>query len=81
MKYSIESTESGCVETITFNGVTYTKRHTKTDYGSRCKDDEFYEQMENDGVCEEVLDKVCNTFDSFIASDFMDIAKWERNEG
>ena len=29
MKYSIESTESGCVETITFNGVTYTKRHTK----------------------------------------------------
>jgi len=76
MKYMIETTESGCVEIITLgDGSKYTKRHTKTDYGSKQEDDEFWEQMERDGVCEEILDKVCDLFDGFFASHFMDIAE------
>ncbi len=44
---------------------------------SRCEDKDFSEQMENDGICDEILDKVYDTFDSFLASNFMDIAELE----
>lgn len=55
MKYTIETTENGCRETIVMNnGNTYTKRHRKTFYGSECKDEESCNQMENDGYCEEM---------------------------
>lgn len=78
MKYVIETTETGCVETITFNdGSTFSKRHTKTDLGSREEDDEFCEQMEKYGICEEILDKVYDLFDGFFASEFMEIAELE----
>lgn len=76
MKYTIETTENGCIETITLsNRSQYSKRHTRTECGSRCKDDEFHEQMERDGICDEILDKVNDLFDGFFASDFMDIAE------
>ena len=76
MKYVIETTETGCVETITFNdGSTFSKRHTKTDFGSREEDDEFCEQMERDGICKEILDKAYDLFDGFFASELMEIAE------
>ena len=76
MKYTIETTENGCQEMIKMdNGKTYTKRHKKMFYGSECQDKEFCDQMENDGFCEEMLEKIYDTFDTFLASEFMDIAK------
>jgi hypothetical protein len=36
---------------------------------------EFCDQMENDGYCEEMLEKIYDIFDNFLASEFMDIAK------
>lgn len=76
MKYTIETTEKGCIETITLkDGTQYSKRHTKTDYGSTSEDDEFYQQMEKDHICEEVLDKVYELFDGFFAYDFIDVAE------
>ena len=37
MRYTIETTENGCQETIMMDdGRTYTKRHRKTFYGSEC---------------------------------------------
>lgn len=78
MKYVIETTEAGCLETILFNdGSAFSKRHTKTDYGSKAEDDEFYEQMGKEGFCEEILDKVCDLFDGTIASEFMSLAELE----
>lgn len=78
MKYIIESTDNGCVEIIEFDdGSKYIKEHITTDYGSRQLTDNFYEQMEKDGICEEILDKVCDVFDGFLASNFLDIAKFE----
>lgn len=77
MKYTIETTEEGCVETITLNGRHYSKRHTKTWHGSETKDKDFCEQMEKDGVCEEILSKVYDLFDSFLASDFMDMPDYD----
>lgn len=76
MRYTIEATENGCQETIMMDdGRTYTKRHRKTFYGSECQDKEFCDQMENGGYCEEMLEKIYDTFDSFLASEFMDIDK------
>ena len=78
MKYTIESTETGCVETIEMkNGKTYTRTHERMPWGSQCKDKDFSEQMEQDGVCDEMLNNVYDTFDSFLASNFMDIARLE----
>lgn len=78
MKYTIETTEKGCIETITFrDGRQYSKRHTRTSFGSQAEDDEFYEQMEKDGICEEMLNGVYDLFDGFIVSDFMNLAEWD----
>lgn len=76
MKYTIETTENGCQETMVINGgKTYIKRHRKTFYGSECLDEAFCEQMREDGICEEMLEKIYDTFDGFLADDFMDIAR------
>ena len=76
MRYMIETTKNGCVETIMFSdGRQYSVRHTKTNYGSRVEDDEFHKQMKKDGICEEILDKVYDLFDGFIASDFINLAE------
>ena len=83
MRYVIESTEDGCMETITFDdGKTYSKSHIRTVSGSQCGEDQFYEQMEKDHVCEELLDKIYDLFDStFFVLDFMGIADMERSRG
>ena len=41
MKYTIETTEDGCVEVLELHdGSKYTKRHVKTAYGSQCENKE-----------------------------------------
>lgn len=76
MKYTIETTENGCIETLEFsNGNKYERNHKKTVYGSSCADEEFHEQMESDGINEDVLNKVYDVFDSFLANDFMYLAQ------
>ena len=76
MKYVIETTNDGCIETIELHdGTKFVKRHTKTGYGAKSEDEEFADQMEKNGICDEMVNKVYDTFDGFIASDFMDIAE------
>lgn len=76
MKYTIETTEHGCVEALELHdGSKYTKRHTKTSFGSQCENEGFAEQMEADGICEEILERVSDVFDGFLPSEFMDIAE------
>uniref|UniRef100_UPI0011C3FDC5 hypothetical protein n=1 Tax=Enterocloster aldenensis TaxID=358742 RepID=UPI0011C3FDC5 len=74
MKYTIETTKDGCVEVLELHdGSKYMKKHIKTSYGSKCENKDFEEQMEEDGICEEILERV-SVFDSFLASEFLDIA-------
>jgi len=74
MKYTIERAKGGCIETIILeDGSTYTKKHIKTDFGSKNCDDDFADQMEQDGICEEIVEKVYDAFDGFLASEFMGI--------
>lgn len=78
MKYIIESTNDGCIEIIQFNdGTTYKKRHAKTETGSKLLGEQFYKQMEKDGICEEIVNEVDRVFDGFLANDFMNIAEME----
>lgn len=72
MKYSVETTENGYVETLELNGVEYHKRWTRTTTGESCEDAEFWEQLEADGIDnEDILDMVRDEIDNdFFASDF-----------
>ena len=76
MKYTIETTETGCIETLEFSdGSKFEKRTERTDCGCTSLDDEFSEQLEENGFCEEILDKVYDLFDGFIALEFLGIAE------
>lgn len=76
MKYVIETTEYGCVETLEFSdGKKFTRRNKRTDCGCKALDDEFSEQLEEAGYDEEILDKVYDLFDSFLALEFMQLSE------
>jgi hypothetical protein len=43
MKYTIETTETGCIETLELNnGKKYVKRKTGTQYSLKDEDDDFF---------------------------------------
>lgn len=70
MKYSVETTPDGYIETLEIKGKEYKKRWSN----DRCKDDDFYEQMEVDGYDKSLLDAVYDNIDgSFFASEVADI--------
>lgn len=72
MKYAIEITDDGCVETLEFqNGDKFTKRSKRTNFGCQSIDDDFSEQMERGGCSEDVLDAAYNLFDGFNSLDFL----------
>ena len=51
MKYAIEITDDGCVETLEFpNGEKFTKRSKRTNFGCQSIDDDFSEQMERGDI-------------------------------
>ena len=80
MKYSIEIKNGIAKETLLFNGKVYNKTTKKTSYGSCSDDMEFNEQMEDDGVDNDVLEQVFDTLDSFLADNLLDIAESEDKE-
>ena len=74
MKYAIEITDDGCVETLEFtDGEKFTKRSKRTNVGCQSRDDGFSEQMEQSGYSEDVLDAVYNLFDGFNSLDFLEL--------
>lgn len=77
MKYTIETTDDGCVETLEIGGDKFTKAHKRTVDGCQAKDDEFHEQLEAAGYCEEILDLVYETYDGFQALNFLKLAELE----
>lgn len=79
MKYTIETTENGCVETLEFaDGSKFTKRSERTDFGYKSLDNDFSDQLEENGFCEEILAKVYDLFDGFITIDFLSLAELEQ---
>ena len=64
MKYSVETTDTGYVEKLHINNKEYIKRWERTEWGTKCFDDEFWEQIEADGVTnEDILDVIAEYLD------------------
>lgn len=70
MKYSVEMTESGVIETLEVEGILYKKEWTREENSLfSCKQQDFSIQMINDGNEDELLlEKIEEVFDGFIAS-------------
>lgn len=77
MKYTIESTQTGCTEILEVDGRTYQKRTERTDYGCRSVDPEFHEQMETERIWdEEFLEKVYDAIENdFRALEFIELSE------
>lgn len=77
MNYRVETNQNGYVEILEVNGKEYLKRWEQTEFGATCEDDEFYKQLEADGVCDyEFLDMVCNEIDDvFFANAIYETSK------
>ena len=75
MKYSVETTKNGYVETLEVNGKEYKKTWCESGYGEKSSDKDFCEQVEQDGFDNEVfLDEVYDEIDvSLFAYNFKDI--------
>lgn len=78
MKYTVETTETGCVETLELDdGKKYTKRSTRTSTGVKHDDDDFYYQLSGDGITDDgILDAVNDLLDGFFAIDFVEMAEY-----
>lgn len=76
MKYVIESTENGCIETLEFaDGSKFTKRSERTSYGCKSLDKDFTSQLEDYGFCAEIVEKVTDMFDGFGSLDFLGLTE------
>ena len=75
MKYSVETTKNGYVETLEVNGKEYKKTWCEYGLGKKPSDKDFCEQLEQDGFDNEVfLDEVYDEIDvSLFAYNFKDI--------
>ncbi len=76
MKYSIEITGNECIETLElYSGKKYEKRSKRTNNGLQLINEEFTDQLKEDGFPDEVLDVVYDLFDeSFLSVEFAEFA-------
>lgn len=75
MKYTIETTEKGCIETLEVKGKIFTKETYRTYYGCSSNDVNFAEQLEECGYDDEILDRVNDLYDGFAALEFLELAE------
>ena len=76
MKYTIETTENGCVETLEFaDGSKFVKRSERTESGCKGIGKGFVAQLEEDGFCEEIIEKVEEVFDGLMTLNFLELAE------
>lgn len=74
MKYTVELTENGINETLELNGITYRKEWTRLGNGLlQCSQKDFSEQMRENGHDGDLIERVAEVFDSFLAGDVDDI--------
>ena len=76
MKYSIETTDYGCIETLEFsNGEKFVHKSERTKFGCKGLDKSLGDQLEEAGFCEEIIEKVDDEFDGFNALNFMQLSE------
>ena len=68
MKYTVETTENGVNETLELNGTIYKKEWLRRKNGLlECSQKDFRAHMEEDGYSGELVAKVDEIFDGFLA--------------
>lgn len=77
MKYSVDIENGIAKETLVFNGKEYVRTTEKTFYGSTSNDADFSEQMEDEGLPDEVLDEINDRLDGFLVDNLLTIAESE----
>ena len=81
MKYTVELTENGITETLELNGIIYKKEWTRLENGLlQCSQKDFSEQMRVNGHDGDLIERVAEVFDSFLAGDVDDIADLDDEE-
>ena len=76
MKYCIETTDDGCIETLEISEKKkFTKRTIRTDYGCKSSDPGFSDQMEEAGYSDEIVENVFDFYDGFGNANFLDLAE------
>lgn len=79
MKYTIESTEEGCIEILEFkDGNKFKSKMVRTCFGYETTGPCLASQLEDAGICEEIVEKVEDLFNGIRASDFIELAELER---
>ena len=74
MKYTIESTDNGCVEKLEFSdGSIFIKNSERTEFGCKSINSSFADQLRMAGFCEEIIEKVSDLYDSFSSLYFLDL--------
>ena len=76
MKYTIETTDTGCIETLETNNVTFSTEWKKIGFGQyQSQGETLVDQMEAAGFDDDVLDVVDELYDANYELDFMRLAK------
>lgn len=76
MKYTIETTDKGCIETLEISDKEKFQRELiKIKGGCRALGNSLAEQLEEAGYCEEIVEKVDEIYDGFEGLDFLELAE------
>ncbi len=76
MKYCIETTDNGCIETLEMSeNEKFQKESTKTEYGCKSLDPDFVDQLRMAGYCEEIVEEVDRMYDGLGSFDFLELAE------
>lgn len=76
MKYTIETTDKGCIETLEISDKEkFQMESIKIKGGCRALGNSLAEQLEEAGYCEEIVEKVDEIYDGFENLDFLELAE------
>lgn len=76
MKYTIETTDTGCIETLETNNGTFSVEWKKVGFGQYLSQGEtLVDQMEAAGFDDAALDMVFDLYDGNYEVDFIQLAK------
>lgn len=76
MKYCIETTDNGCIETLEISDKEKFQRESiKIKGGCQALGKSLADQLEEAGYCEEIVEKVDEIYDGFGDLDFLQLAE------
>lgn len=75
MKYCIETTDNGCIETLEISDKKFKRESIRTEYGCIALNPTFSYQLTEAGYCDEIVEKVNDLYDGFGTLDFIQMAE------